>query len=74
MCDGVCGEVGWGGVFVVSCDVGGGVGVGGGIVSYHGLCTLWFFLSFPSTLLHLLHRVPGIFYWPGKIQPGEVGT
>ena len=61
--------MGW--CFGVSCDVGGGVGCG--IVSYHGLCTLWFFLSFPSILLHLLHRVPGIFYWPGKIQPGEVG-
>ena len=64
----------WDRLVFLCCHVMWGGGVRGGIVSYHGLCTLWFFLSFPSILLHLLHRVPGIFYWPGKIQPGEVGT
>ena len=66
----MCGEVGWGGV--LCCHVMWGRGRVW-LVSYPGLCTLWFFFSFPSILLHLLHRVPGIFYWPGKIQPGEVG-
>ena len=37
------------------------------------VCVSFLPASFLSGVGCLSHRVPGIFYWPGTISPGEVG-